>query len=83
MTAIIKQIQNNHPYIYFYYSGIFNFIQMFFFQHDDEHQYTNELCTTGLPGSNWKIVNGYFRQKMWIDFYLNGIFIIAKVGNFI
>ena len=38
---------------------------------------------TGLPGSNWKIVNGYFRQKMWIDFYLNGIFIIAKVGNFI
>ena len=39
--------------------------------------------STGLVGSNWKIINGYFRQKTWIDFQSNGIFIITKVGNFI
>ena len=30
---------------------------------------TQQPCyDTGLVGSNWKIVNGYFRQKTWIDF---------------
>ena len=27
-----------------------------------------EQISTGLLGSNWKIVDGYFRQKTWIDF---------------
>ena len=39
--------------------------------------------STGWAGSNWKIVDGYLRQKTWIDFQFKGIFIIAKDGNFI
>ena len=26
------------------------------------------ILYTGLVGSNWKIVNVFFRQKTWIDF---------------
>ena len=41
------------------------------------------MSFTGCPGSSWQIAGGYLRQKTWIDFQSNGIFIIEKVGNFI
>ena len=43
----------------------------------------NMFIATGCFGSNWKIVDGYLRQKIWIDFSSKGIFDIKKVGNFI